>query len=709
MTLDVRGSLKNTKLSKNPYVVFEEMLSNAIDSFLIRAASDQTAADLLVDFQIDFWATDLLDTEVDLSIKCADNGCGLGDEQTSAFVTKDTSYKDDLAIAGIGKCKGSGRIQYFHHFSSVSLDSTYRHAGGVLRRRLQFSEPQIHIELVDFQTSSGKESDIGTTTTVSGLKAQVIERKFSRDSLLDVFSAEALKSAMLMAFLQRLVSLRERLGDFKIRIQTSYKRDGSVESEEALLEKTELPEVSENRTVNVEERDPQSGDKLPSQTQLTISHYKLDAQIYNLPKNAIAFCAKSSPVKEITSRYLRTKTEQNNSVSGFHHIVLIQGELLDTHVNEQRDDFDDIPDEIEGGDFLATETVSYQAIYDAIDDVIGEFVSPADWRREAVVESISEQFGLSEAMLADTGTRIVHGDSAKNVVERVLKKYQERIIDETEEIFDLKEEILRVEPDSEEFRAKINDLSWKYTASLKNFDMANLSQLVVRRAAIVEVLELACGKKLQMQSTDTSGRRKDERIIHSVFFPMRKDSEEVADHDIWLLNEEYHYYDYIASDKALAQIEWEDGTQLFDDDIDVAFRTILERRTEENSRKRPDIALFSEEGSAIIVEFKSPGVSMDDHIGDLSEYAHLLAAKSGGRLKKIYGYLIGDTVNRLRMSGWNRFPTGQGFFRTSSIDDPVSGKNLGELYSEILFYDDVIGRARKRIGVYKDKLKIDLS
>ena len=36
MTLDIRGSIKNTKLSKNPYVVFEELISNAIDSYLIR-------------------------------------------------------------------------------------------------------------------------------------------------------------------------------------------------------------------------------------------------------------------------------------------------------------------------------------------------------------------------------------------------------------------------------------------------------------------------------------------------------------------------------------------------------------------------------------------------------------------------------------------------------------------------------------------------
>jgi len=257
-------------------------------------------------------------------------------------------------------------------------------------------------------------------------------------------------------------------------------------------------------------------------------------------------------------------------------------------------------------------------------------------------------------MVADTDTRVRYGDNAKSVVERVLKKYQDRIIADTAEIFDLKEEIAKAEPHSADFRSKINELSWRYTTSLKTFDMANLSQLVVRRAAIVEILSLACGKKLDVQAATTE-RREDEAIIHSIFFPMRKDSLEVSDHDIWLLSEEYQYYDYIASDKRLSQIEWADDEKLFERDIDAELEGILRRRADVNELKRPDIAIFSKEGSAIIIEFKAPGVSLDDHVGDLSEYAHLLAAKSNGRLKKFYGYLIGDTINHLRMAGWTRF------------------------------------------------------
>ena len=112
---------------------------------------------------------------------------------------------------------------------------------------------------------------------------------------------------------------------------------------------------------------------------------------------------------------------------------------------------------------------------------------------------------------------------------------------------------------------------------------------------------------------------------------MRKDSGEAADHDIWLLSEEYEYYDYIASDMPLSQIRWEHEQRLFEPEIDDEFQRLLKARADAHGTLRPDIAIFSKEGSAIIVEFKALGVSMDEHIGDLSEYAHLLAARLRGR------------------------------------------------------------------------------
>lgn len=704
MTLDIRGSLKNTKLSHNPYVVLEEMISNAIDSFLIRKASDRSVEDMRIEVQVRFFRRDLVDDIEVMALSCRDNGCGLGDEQLAAFLTKDTSYKDDLAIAGIGQCKGAGRIQYFHHFAEVALESTFMTDSGAKRRVMKFHEPKKQLDFDDFKTFEGLESEVGTLIALGELKDSVRHKVFQDEKLSEVFSATRLRHRTLVAFLQRLVSLAGQLGDFQISFRTEHWKEGS--KTECLCAR-DLPEMTASVEVEVAECDPQSGEPLGQHQPFRIVHYQLDPAHYDLPRNAIALCAKASPVCDLTGYYLKTRAEQNNPINGNYHIVLVESAYLDEHVNEQRDDFDELPDDIP--DTIFNEgTISYAAIHDAIDPVIGKMVVPASWRREDVLADIEAQFGVSAAMLEDTDTRIRHGDNAKAVVERVLKKYQERVIGATSQIFNLKEEIARTEPDSEDFRRKINELSWMYTSSLKDFDMANLSQLVVRRAAVVEVLDLACRKQLAMQVDKAGTKRKDERIIHSIFFPMRKDSKEVDDHDIWLLSEEYHYYDYIASDKPLAEIEWEGLGKLFEPDIDAQFEALLADREETNRAKRPDIALFNHEGSAIIVEFKAPGVSMDAHVGDLSEYAHLLAAKSRGKLRKFYCYLIGDQLNPLRLSGWTRFAEGKGYFQSTKLPDPETGLVLGEMYSEILHYEDIVLRARKRIGVYRDKLGIEM-
>lgn len=705
MTLDIRGSIKNTKLSHNPYVVFEELISNAIDSYLIRKNSEPSALSMRIEIQVDFSEADLIGDRENMSIRCKDNGCGFGEQQLQAFLTKDTSYKDDLLISGIGKCKGAGRIQFFHHFSSLTLDSTYRDGSEVYRRKMHYVEPKKQIDAGDFKTEIGNEVEIGTLFKLEGFKESVRGKIARGETLNNLFSASTLKKQMLVTFLQRLIGLESRLGNFEIAFAT---RHWSGAEQQSSLIYTDLPAVSAERKVQVEERDPISGDRLGTHQIFKISHYKLDAEKYGLPKNAIAFCAKSSPVREITGRYLRTRTEQNNPVRGSHHIVLIESDYLDQQVNEQRDDFDNIPDEFPIDDMFSSGKLSYEMIYDAIDPIVDEWVAPADWSKETVLKEVAEEFGISEAMLQDTSTRIVYGESAYSVAERVLKKYQERVIAETSEIINLKREVLDVEPDSELFRKKINELAWKYTSSLKNFDMANLSQLIVRRAAIVQILDLACNRQLSMQAPVENVRRKDERIIHSIFFPMRKDSTEVTDHDIWLLSEEYHYYDYIASDVPLSEIAWETGEKVFDSDIDESLAALLARRAGDNGNKRPDIALFTKEGAAVIVEFKAPGVSMDEHIGDLSEYAHLLAAKSGGKLKKFYGYLVGDTVNPLRLTSWTPFPTGKGWFLSSPLQDPITRQLLGETYFEILHFSDIIDRAKKRIGAYQEKLRFNL-
>lgn len=703
--LDIRGGLKNTKISRNPYAVLEELASNSIESFLIRKHAQPETGDFKLQISIKLYQSNLLSDETDLSISITDNGAGFEDRAIRAFVTKDTTYKDDLEIPGIERCKGSGRIQFFHVFEHLDIDSVVENDSGKVRQTLHLPEGAKTISAEDFIRQKVESPSVQTTITLSKLKPDARQSLLESGNLSEIYSASNIRKFLLATFLQRLIASSDTLGTFTIEIDTE---DGP-KTEKLTLKSIDLPAVTSERKFEVSESDHATGDNLGSTVTFNLSHYRLEATELNLSKNAISLCAKSTPVVDITSRYLRTKTQENNDVDGAYHIVFVESAALDKKVNEQRDGFDDLPESLPSGDLLSRSKISFQAIYEELDQIIEELVAPPDWSKDQVKLETNTDFGISEIMLTDTDVRIRYGDTAKSVAKRVLSKYQNRILNETDKIVDLFKEIESLSPDSDDFREAINSLSWAYTASIKNFDMANLSQLVVRRTAIVKALELACKKLLHVQTKTSGERRKDESLIHHIFFPMRKSSDDEVDHDIWLLSEEYQYFDYIASDRPLSSIKLPNGGKFFEPDVDDELAKLLEQRAADNERKRPDIALFSEEGAAVIVEFKAPGVSMDNHIGDLSEYSHLLGAKSGGKLKKFYCYLIGDSLNELRLSGWTEFSDGTGYFQTTELRNPKTKEVLGEMYSEILFYQDVIGKAKKRIAVYQDKLGLNPS
>ena len=698
MTLDVRGSLKNSRKSKNPLVVVDKLFANSIDAFLIRQASSDSDLSLEISFTVRVLTSDLLGDEYDMEIECEDNGCGFDPNQLKAFITKDTSYKDDLNISGIGTCKGSGRVQYFHHFSTVSLSSTYLSDEGKVYVCLPPEDGRKAIEETDFQIVKTDTGKIGTTVTLSGVLPKIKRAVFTVENLDNRMGADGLKQYVLCNLLQRFVSLKDVLQDFKV----TFHSDLAGQKSDAVLQTTDIPDHSWSGHIEVSHVE---GDAKIT-ADLIVTHYKLNTKLYNLPGNIVGLCANSAIAQNITNRYLRSKSLVNNAIEGFYHIILIEGRVFDEGVNEQRDGFDNIPEEGGDGDLLNELQVTFEDIYAVLDTTVEKLLTPPAWSKDEIVAKVGVNYCVSEDMLTHSSTRVRFGDTPVSVAKRALGNLQNMVVDETESLLRMKNAITDLAPDSDDFRRKINDLSWEYAASLKTVEMANLSQLVTRRSSLIDVLSLAVREGLKVQTDRPEDqRRKNEALIHNIFFPMRKDSTEVEDHDVWLLSEEYHYYDYITSDKPLSQLKIGDDA-MFDDGVDKEIDALCGRISEENRNLRPDIAIFHKEGSIVIIEFKAPGVSLDEHENDLVEYANILAAKSRGKFDRFYGYLIGDTVKSTRLGGYKPLTGTNGWFRTIDLHlwESKTQFAIGQLYSEVLMYEDVVERARKRIEVYRRRL-----
>lgn len=702
MTLDIRGGRKNTAINHSDYVVFEEMLSNAIDSYLIRKNKVQVPS-FLMKIDIKVTDSDLLDAHFDLEISFTDNGSGFGDDEVKAFVTKDSTYKDQLQIQGIGKCKGAGRIQFFHHFDRLSIDSVFEQSGKTFRRTLQVDESIREISESSFITDEADCAEVQTTLTLRSRRQSALtaEQKAEQGHITEIFSAPAVCAHLYTALLHRLIILKKLIGDFKIEISSSH-RNTSVSK---TIEGKDLPEpvgrVVEIPLACTHSKEIRTGPKL------RVTRYSFTESKFPNFQHEVALCANLAVVLPITKRYFRHSNDRKCAIAGNFELLLVESDLLEEKVNQQRDGFD-IPYTCTDSDTLLEE-FSLEDVVDSLEDYVFQIITPSDFDKNSLVSSTEQRFGITRQMIEGTNVKIHFGDNEENIARRVLKKLQEDIVGDTSKLFKIKNELLQLDPRTSDFRNKVSELSWKYASSIKKMDMTNLSQLVVRRSTMIEVLNLAVNGLLDCQAEEPGKRNENERIIHNIFFPMGKDSTETVDHDIWLLNEEYQYFEYIASDKKLKAIKWSDTENLFEADIDESLATLFAFNNKNHEGKRPDIAIFTKEGAAIIIEFKAPDVGIQEHIPDLAQYARLLAAKSNGRIRKFYGYLIGCKLDPSRMiPGYTRFANGRGYFRSDQLVDDESGRMYGELYSEVLLYEHFIDRATLRLRVYKDKLKVQL-
>ncbi|TXT41409.1 MAG: hypothetical protein FD135_282 [Comamonadaceae bacterium] len=703
MTLDIRGGRKNTAINHSEYVVFEEMLSNAIDSYLIRKSRISNTPPFLVKVGIKVINVDLYGCQFDVEIACTDNGTGFGDDEVKAFVTKDSTYKDQLQIPGIGKCKGAGRIQFFHHFDRLSIDSVFEQSNMTVRRTLQVDESSREVSENSFSVTPANGEEVETTFTLKGRRQSTLtaEQKVEQGSTPEVFSAPAVAAHLYTALLQRLIILKELIGDFKIQVSSSH---GDKSAEKTIAGK-DLPkpvgQIAEISLTCNHSKEFRIGPKL------RVTRYSFPEVEFPSFQHEVALCANSAVVQPIIKRYLRHANERKSATSGNFELLLVESELLEEKVNQQRDGFD-IPSSCTDSETLIEE-FSLDDVVDSLEDYVFQIITPSDFDKDNLVRSTEQRFGITRQMIEGTSVKIHYGDNEENIARRVLKKLQEDIVGDTSKLFKIKDELLRLDPRTSDFRRKVGELSWKYASSIKKMDMTNLSQLVVRRSAMIEVLRLAVGGLLTCQAEEPGKRNENERIIHNIFFPMGKDSTETTDHDIWLLNEEYQYFQYISSDKPLKTIKWSDTENLFEADIDESLEKLFAFNNKTHESKRPDIAIFTKEGAAIIIEFKAPDVGIQEHIPDLAQYARLLAAKSKGRIKRFYGYLIGCKLDPSRMFPvYQRFANGKGYFHSDKLVDDETNRVYGELYSEVLLYEHFIERAALRLRVYKDKLKVEL-
>lgn len=260
----------------------------------------------------------------------------------------------------------------------------------------------------------------------------------------------------------------------------------------------------------------------------------------------------------------------------------------------------------------------------------------------------------------------------------------------------LKEIINKKEINKESINAIIQQVKEK-TA----YDTDSLADYMCRRKAIIDLFD-------KFLEADKSGKYKLEEDIHNLIFPMGCDIDEIdyESHNLWLLDERFATYKYIASDKAITAI------------------------SQKKSSKEPDVLMFNrpisygdtnsgEVSTMVIFEFKRPGDTAHqknkcDYRWEFSElvdkyFDDFLYSpdKKNYKGKQVvvrqttpkFGYVIMDIIPP-QLETYN---IGKGWKKTP-FDSFYKLYGDLNLHIEVLTFDNLLRMARKRHSPFFDKL-----
>lgn len=232
----------------------------------------------------------------------------------------------------------------------------------------------------------------------------------------------------------------------------------------------------------------------------------------------------------------------------------------------------------------------------------------------------------------------------------------------------------------------------KYCASITEISKASLTEYVLRRKVLIDILE----KTVTLRD---DGKFSTEDKIHTIICPMQHTSDDVQfeEMNLWIIDERLAYHTYLASDKTIKSLPYVDSS----------------------STKEPDIAVydqafaFSEDigpfNAISIIEFKKPDNDVANPISQVYKYVDEI--KEGRRNRSnglsfgkvdntaFYCYIICDFSPKMESYAKDADLT------VSSDGGGYFGFNRSHgTYVEIISYPKLLADAKKRNQALFDRL-----
>jgi hypothetical protein len=678
-TSNIANKVRNTRLPRTkPLMPLFEVISNSIHSIeeLIKAGLIKKEDGKIIVECIRNGADDTLKQlkEIDQypihTFIVTDNGIGLNKENMVSFIEADTDHK--IEIGG----KGVGRFVCLKAFGELNIQSEYM--DGLEKKAISFDfrPSKIGFENIEYPLPIGYHT--GTKVKLNTIKT---EYQKNLNSALHSIATEIVSHF-------KLYFIRKQVPKIIVRNQNN------VEFDLANIFDTEFKSDVKQKEFTLEGE----------------SFTLFITKALNIQSHKINFCAHNrSVIREgLYSRIidLGKKSITDSDGSSFYYQAYVVGNLLDENVDTERIGFE-FPDGNEDEDEEESSELNLsklrRASIKAIEELLEEYLTQVRQHKvELYKPTIDEELPQYRSTLLHRKEAVLKlpPDLSKDKLDIELYKIEaEWRLEVKQEKIQLLEGVNAI-ADHEEYKNRYE----KLLTDFNEIGKSDLARYVVHRKTIIELLETLIEQM-------ANGKFENENLIHTVFFPMQTNSDEITPdkQNLWLIDERLTYHSFLASDKSFKSI---DGVT-------------------SESRERADLLIYNEafafsdskmspHNSFTIVEFKKP--MRDDYkdfddeknpIEQTEKYIeNLIEGKVKGRNGRFvevgdktpfYIYIVCDITPSLekilKRREFDKTPDGKGYYKIKSKQYSA--------YFEVLPFEKVLTDAQKRNRILFEKLNVE--
>lgn len=640
-----------------------------------------------VNISIVFYFRSLLDSRKELEkIDIIDNGSGFTDKDCDRFVAwGDRSKKKNN--------RGSGRMQFYHDFKKVVVNSIFRD-GELVKKRTFTANSMDFIKHEEIKTEGIDASE--QLQTIVSLQGYHGKDKNIHDLKIDEF-VDSLRDNLLLRFYLELNSGKT------IHINIEFKEDNKSENRSFSNDKVQKPDEEGELYVNYERikyfNNQIEFEKSDEKREcIKWAHFRTEND--SKKGSEIKICSKNIPVQD----FLYAGLKKDCEASGRQYLTVFYGDVFDEaqNVNHSVDGFTfpkkkDFSNQLHlihnGEDFLFFDTID-EEIKTKIPDIYKD-VKEEKNKRVANAKEIAKEFGIDSRYAEKID--ITTSDKKDKITEKLYKAQAEELAKYAIETKAIDEQLVSINPINKDYESTLCELMKKRLALTTEQDRAELSKYVIRRDIVTQLLHKILKEELSCQQYDGKRQYK-EGIIHDLFFKRKTEAADLS--DLWLLNEDFVYY-HGCSDSPLSEIKTKNGERFFDaNSLQEDERPLLNRR--------PDVYLFDEEETCVVIEFKNKNENLADNTPQVKKYCNIIANRGLIKIKKFFCYLIGEKlISKDLDTSFKETINGDisHSFEIASFDDkyrnPIASGQL-----ELIKLSSLEKRSRNRNKIFAEKLRL---